>query len=61
MVNNLTIDQIVVLKSVLFSYLTNLEREIKSLDKSDPFYDKNLDSIKNHYNYIFRIYSKLGG
>lgn len=61
MVNNFTVDEIFVLKGVLFGYLSNLQRDIKLLDKNDPFFDSNLDNIKNLYNYILRIYNKLGG
>lgn len=60
MVVNLSHDEKYFLWKILFDYLVDLLRSIDKLDINDSSYDSQLDSIKEKYNFVFRIYFKLG-
>lgn len=53
-------DELSFLCDLLLSLLNSYQRDISLLDKSSLSYDDDLELIKDKYNFICRIWAKLG-
>lgn len=58
--DKLTKDELCFISDLLLSLLNSYHREISLLDKSLDSYDRDLVSIKDKYNFVVRIWAKLG-
>lgn len=55
-----TYDELIFLSDLMLTLLNSYQRDISLLDKSSFSYDFDLDFIKDKYNFVLKIYSKLG-
>ena len=58
--DKLTKDELCFIADLLLSLLNSYQREISMLDSSLDSYDSDLVSIKDKYNFVVRIWAKLG-
>lgn len=58
--DKLTNDELSFICDLLLSLLNSYQRDLSLLDKSSCSYDSDIELIKDKYNFVVRVWAKLG-